>query len=71
MFRSFMRTLDQMNDGPFVRVLIISVGTTLLLMAALLFVGLWAAQFIPEFGWNWVNRAIGWIGHLALDDSTY
>jgi CysZ protein len=66
MFRNISRTIEQMNDGPFLRVLLISVGTTILLMAVMLGLAFWGAQYIPQFGWNWVDRAVDWLLGLGL-----
>lgn len=66
MFGSIRRTLDQMNDRPFLTVLLTSIGATVALMTGLLAVVYWAAGYIPQFDWHWVNSVIDWILGLGL-----
>ncbi len=66
MFGSIRRTLDQMNDKPFLKVLLMSVGATIALMAILLGLAFWAAGNIPEFEWNALNSIIDWVLGLGL-----
>lgn len=66
MLRNIRLTLGQLTDPSFRRVLLMSLGATFVLLAAFLGAGFWATGLIPQFGWQWVNVAIGWLLGLGL-----
>ena len=61
MFRNISRTLAQLPEKPFRRVLLLSLGATILSMVVLFAVVIWATGLIPQFGWSWVNSTIDWL----------
>ena len=58
--------LEQMTDPRFARVMALSIGATILLMAAFIALAMWALSLIPQFEWGWLNTVIEWIAGLGL-----
>jgi CysZ protein len=61
MLASLGKALRNLVDGRLFGTLLLSIGLTLLLFAALLGLGEWGLSFLPTLGSPYVNRALEWL----------
>jgi len=64
--RDVLRTLNQISDPRFLKVLGVSMVLTVLLFAALLWTVAWFLGGTDPFAWAWLNTALDILGGIAL-----
>ncbi len=66
MFQSAMKAIRQLPDPAFRKLLLQSLGLTLLLLIAIGIAAFYGIGLIPEFGVGWLNDAVGWLAGLGV-----
>ena len=66
MFQSAMKAIRQLPEPAFRKLLLQSLGLTLLLLIAIGVAAFYGIGLIPEFGTSWLNDVVGWLAGLGV-----